>query len=181
MLSLNCLKQRLPRCLPPLIREDTILALLLAVCSVYSDLLEIGCSQVALRQRGSWNAYGVFFVAWMVVPVIVGMIAERRRRHAVFRKGAESWVRITNNGVEYYEPRQRCHSRWPDVRDVWASWVSGRGEDVVYPSVVVVGRDGEFEMSASFFTENEVRLVNGLCKRHSGQQTFKDWRERPDD
>jgi hypothetical protein len=34
-------------------------------------------------------------------------------------------------------------------------------------------------MSARFFTEQEARVVNGLCKLHSGQTTFADWRERP--
>jgi hypothetical protein len=126
---------------------------------------------------GALNVY-VLLLA-IIVPIIAGVVVSRRHKRALLRKGAESWVRVTLDGVHYHDPKKTCDFRWADIRHVWTSWQSGPSEDVTYPSVVVVGPHDHFEMSARFFTEQEVRWVNGLCKLHSGQTTFEDWRERP--
>lgn len=122
---------------------------------------------------------GYFYLLWIVVPPIIGVIVHRQCASAVARRGAESWVRVTQDGVEYHDPQRHCYFRWPEIKHVWTSWESGHGEGPVYPSVVVVGRDDQFEMGSRFFTEQQVHWVNGLCKLHSGQKTFEDWRERP--
>jgi hypothetical protein len=121
----------------------------------------------------------MFLLAITVIPMIAGIVISRSHRRAVIRQGAESWVRVTPDGVQYHDPKKDCDFRWADIQHVWTSWQSGPSEDVTYPSVVVVGPRGEFEMSARYFTEQQVHWVNGLCKLHSGQKTFEDWREAP--
>jgi hypothetical protein len=122
---------------------------------------------------------GYVTLLWIIVPLIIGVIVDRRYAAALARRGAESWVRLTQHGVEYHDPKQHCIFRWSEIKHVWTSWESGHGDGETIPSVVVVGRDDQFEMSARFFTEQQVHWVNGLCKLHSGQKTFEDWRERP--
>jgi hypothetical protein len=121
----------------------------------------------------------MFLLAITIIPIVAGIVISRSHRRAVIRQGAESWVRVTADGVQYHEPNKSCDFRWTEIRHVWTSWQSGPAEDVTYPSVVVVGPHDEFEMSARFFTEQQVHWVNGLCKLHSGQKTFEDWREAP--
>ena len=121
----------------------------------------------------------VFLGAIFVIPVVAGILISRSHERALVRKGAESWIRVTSDGVQYHEPRKSCNFAWAEIRHVWTSWESGAGEDVTYPTVVMVGPCDNFEMSARFFTEQQVRWVNGLCKLHSGQKTFEDWREEP--
>lgn len=129
----------------------------------------------------SWLEWlgGYVVLLWIVIPLVIGFIVHRQSARAVARQGAESWVRVTQDGVEYHDPKRHCYFRWPEIEHVWTSWESGHGEGAVYPSVVVVGRDDQFEMGSRFFTEQQVYWVNGLCKLHSGQTTFEDWRERP--
>jgi hypothetical protein len=122
---------------------------------------------------------GVAVLIWFAAGVTVGRIVGRRFRRALERKGAESWVRVTAEGVEYFEPAKHCAFHWDEIKHVWTSWEGGPSDDAPYATVVVVGPDGEFEMSSRFFTEQQVHWVNGLCKLHSGQTTFEDWRERP--
>jgi hypothetical protein len=128
-----------------------------------------------------WLAWAGDYLFWLciIVPVAGGVIMSRAKRRAFERKGAESWVRVTQDGVEYHEPCKHCRFAWAEVKHVWTSWVSAAGDGETHPSVVVVGPHDNFEMSARFFTEQEVYWVNGLCKLHSGQTTFEDWRERP--
>lgn len=121
----------------------------------------------------------MFLLAITIIPIVAGIMISRSHRRAVLRQGAESWVRVTPDGVQYHEPRKTCDFRWTDILHVWTSWQSGPSQDVTYPSVVVVGPRDEFEMSARYFTEQQVHWVNGLCKLHSGQKTFEDWREAP--
>jgi hypothetical protein len=125
-----------------------------------------------------WSG-GLFVAVCAFVPLVGGLLISRASRRALERKGAESWVHVTSDGVEYHDPTKDCPISWSDVKHVWTSWVSAAGDGETHPSVVVVGERGNFEMSARFFTEQEVRVVNGLCKLHSGQATFADWRERP--
>lgn len=122
---------------------------------------------------------GYVFLLWLAIPIVVGVTLRRRSIAAQLRRGANSWVRLTPQGVEYHDPQRHCNFRWPEVKHVWTSWESGAGEDVFYSSVVVVGPHDQFEVTARFFTEQQVRWTNGLCKLHSGQTTFEDWRERP--
>jgi hypothetical protein len=156
--------------------EDTvgrIWPLAAAVALVPTILVTLALSPVL-----SWIG-GYVVLLCIIVPLIIGVIVDRRCAAALARKGAESWVRLTPDGVEYHDPKRHCYFRWPEIKHVWTSWVSGHGDGETMPSVVVVGRDDEFEMSARFFTEQQVHWVNGLCKLHSGQKTFADWRERP--
>jgi hypothetical protein len=121
----------------------------------------------------------MFLLAVTIIPIVAGLILSRTHERALLRKGAESWVRVTPDGVQYHEPGKNCDFRWAEIRHVWTSWVSGAGEDVIYPIVVVVGPHDSFELNSRFFTEPQVRWVDGLCKLHSGQKTFENWRERP--
>jgi hypothetical protein len=116
----------------------------------------------------------MLLVAITIIPIIAGIILSRSHRDFLERKGAESWIRVTTEGVRYHDPSQDCDFRWAEIRHVWTSWESGAGEDVIYPTVAVVGPHDNFVMNSRYFTEQQVRWVDGLCKLHSGQTTFED-------
>jgi hypothetical protein len=96
-------------------------------------------------------ALGSVFLCWIMASVVFGVTMRRRHKRALLRQSAESWVRVTTDGVEYHQPAQHCLFRWSEVKHLWTSWQSGPGEGDFYDSVVVAGPHESFEMSARFF------------------------------
>ena len=108
-----------------------------------------------------------FLLVGMPLVVLCGFWAEWRRYWAAKRKRDGSWCRLTPAGVEYCEPGKYCNFRWSEIDSLWSTFDTSTGEDTFDVIEVRAGRQ-KFRMSARFFTEEEVKLVEGLCRLRSG-------------
>lgn len=124
-------------------------------------------TSVLLAPLVRWMGAYVILV-WIAIGAIVGLGVQWRLGRARVRRSQESWCRLSEEGVEFHDPKQHCFFRWSQIDEVWTDWVSGPGEGNAWDAVTACSRQEEFQMTAEFFTEQEVRWVDGLCKYHSG-------------
>jgi hypothetical protein len=121
-----------------------------------------------LRPVYHWLGEGVFAIFFFGAVILSGVLAERWRGRLVYRHRTESWCRLTEDGIEFHDPKGHCQLRWSDIQKVWNVFDSGQGDDTTFDVVEVVGGGGRFRMSGRFFTEQEVKWVEGICRLKSG-------------
>ena len=121
-----------------------------------------------LRPVARWVGEGPVSVAWLVLIPVAGVFAKSWYGQSLLRQRNESWCRMTEEGIEYHEPGRHFKFPWNEIDRVWTDWVSGLGEEQTFDAVVVAAGSRQFRMSARFFTEQEVKWVDGLCKLKAG-------------
>ena len=127
-----------------------------------------------LRPVVDWLGEGTAGLIYLLACPLSGLLAEWWYVWSIRRKRNESWCKLTAEGIEYHEPSKHCKFRWSELDNVWTDWVSGPEDgtfnDKTFDAVVVAAGKRKFQMSARFFTEQEVRWVDGICKLKSGVQ-----------
>ena len=115
-----------------------------------------------------WVGEGIVGFVWLALIPVAGVFAKTWYGQYLRRYRDEAWCRMTEEGIEYHEPTRHSKFRWTEIDRVWTDWVSGLGEEQTFDAVVVVAGTRQFRMSARFFTEQEVKWVDGLCKLKAG-------------
>lgn len=87
----------------------------------------------------------------------------KRAHHENIRNHTST--RVTEEGIEYYGPGTQCTVRWEEIDR--AELDSDVVDEDDYPAVIKIRSGGKkFELSARFFTDEEINAIAKVVKRN---------------
>jgi len=107
-------------------------------------------------------------LVWIVAAVIAGVITHRRRAIELKRNATESWCRVTEAGLQFKAPDEMYDFKWNEISAIVVEYESGTNEDDSRPALIVTSGARKFRMSSRFYTEEEVRMVEGIARLKTG-------------
>jgi hypothetical protein len=110
----------------------------------------------------------VTLFAYLILVVLGGVYAEVRARRDLRRNATESRCRLTEDSIELHAPGQHHTFRWNQLTKVDGETEPGEAEDESRSVVVIQAGEVTYHLSARFYTEQDVKLIHGICKLKSG-------------
>lgn len=111
----------------------------------------------------------IVLFGYLGVVLLGGIVNHLRRSSELRRNNDESWCRITEGGIEFKAPDEVFNFKWHEITKLETTFDSGVGDDETHSVVLVYSGARHFRMSARFYTEEEVKLVEGIVRLKAGK------------